>query len=197
MKKIRLISLAAMLLGTSIFCNSCFGPFNLTVKLHSWNSTLGSKWANTAVFFAFIILPVYEACTFLDAFIFNAIEFWGGDNPVSMEEGEQEIKMVRSGKKEYRITASQNRFLIEQVEGPQAGESAEIVFMPEEQSCYLNYRGKSTKIVEYIEAGNGEDQVNLFLPDGSMVAMDAGEKDPEAIIKALRYEANYLTFSDH
>ena len=196
MKKLRLFTLAAFLLITCVVSNSCYGPFNLTVKLHNWNGTVGSKWANSAVFFAFVIIPVYEVCTFLDALIFNAIEFWGGNNPISMNEGEEEIQMVRSGNKEHLITATKNKFHIEQVKGPQAGEIAEIIFAPEENSCYLNYQGEYTKLVEYLPSDDGMDQVNLHLPDGSMVAMDADERNQDAIQMALQSGSNYLTRRD-
>ncbi len=196
MKKLRLLTLAAFLLITCVVSNSCYGPFNLTVKLHSWNSTVGSKWANTAVFFAFVIIPVYEVSALLDMLLFNSIEFWGGSNPVSMNEGEEEIQIVRSGDKEYLITATKNKFQIEQVKGPQAGEIAEIIFAPEENSCYLNYQGEYTKLVEYIPSDDGMDQVNMHLPDGSMVSMDADERNQDAIQMALQSGSNYLTRRD-
>ena len=196
MKKLRLLTLAAFLLITCVVSNSCYGPFKLTSKLYSWNGTIGSKWANTAVFFAFCIIPVYDVTLFLDAILFNAIEFWGGNNPISMNEGEEEIRIVRSGNKEYLITATKNKFQIEQIKGPQAGEIAEIIFAPEENSCYLNYQGKCTKLVEYIPADDGMDQVNLYMPDGSMVAMDAGERNHDAIQTALLSCSYYLASRD-
>ena len=55
MKKLRLITLVSFLLVAGVVNNSCYGPFKLTSKLHSWNSTVGSKWANTAVFFALFV----------------------------------------------------------------------------------------------------------------------------------------------
>ena len=181
MKKLRLVTLVALLLTVSVVNNSCYGPFNLTVKLHNWNGTVGSKWANTAVFFAFIIVPVYEVSAFLDAFIFNAIEFWGGNNPISMEEGEEEIQIVKSGNKEYKITATKNKFHIEQVAGLQVGKTAEIIFAPDEHSCYLNYQGKYTKLVECLPEENGIEMVKLYMPDGSMLVMDASERNYDDI----------------
>jgi len=192
MKKLRLLTLVSFLLVAGIMCNSCYGPFRLTSNLYSWNGTVGNKWANSAVLFAFLIIPVYEVTVALDALLFNAIEFWGGNNPISMEEGEKEIEIVKSGNKEYKITATKNKFLIEQVKGPQAGEMAEIIFAPEEQSCYLNYKGEYTRLVEYIPVENGLDQVNLYMPDGSMLAMDAGERDYDAIRAILEASKHNL-----
>ncbi len=196
MRKIRLITLVAFLLITSVVSNSCYGPFNLTSKLYSWNGDIGSKWSNSAVFFAFWVIPVYETTVFLDAVLFNAIEFWGGNNPISMSEGDKEIQIVRSGDKEYLITATKNMFQIEQVKGPQAGEIAEIIFVPGENSCYLNYQGDNTKLVEYIPVDDGMDKVNLFMPDGSILAMDADERNHDVIRMALESGSNFLTSRD-
>ena len=59
---------------------SCYGPFNLTKKLHKWNGSLGDKFVNELVFFGMLVVPVYEATLFLDGVIFNSIEFWTGSN---------------------------------------------------------------------------------------------------------------------
>ena len=148
------------------------------------------------MFFAFWVIPVYEVTVLLDAVLFNAIEFWGGNNPISMSEGDKEIQIVRSGDKEYLITATKNIFQIEQVKGPQAGEIAEIIFVPGENSCYLNYQGDYTKRVEYIPANDGMDKVNLFMPDGSILAMDADERNHDVIRMALESGSNFLTSRD-
>jgi len=192
MKKLRIISLGALLLAGAFLFNSCYGPFRLTNKLYTWNGTVGSKWANEGVFFAFAIIPVYGVTIFLDAIIFNSIEFWGGKNPISMVEGEEEMQIVRSGNQEFLITATKDKFRIEQLKGEQAGEIAEIIFAPEEHSCYLNYMGKITRLVEYVPCENGADQVHLFMPDGSMVSMDAGERNMDVIQMALQSGSPYL-----
>ncbi len=196
MSKIRLVCLAASLVVASVLFNSCIGSFGLTTKLYSWNNSIGGKWANEAVFFAFLIIPVYEVTLFIDYLILNSIEFWSGSNPVSMEDGEEEIQYVKSGNKEFKITATKNKFVIEQIKGRQAGEIAEIVFSPEEYSCYLNYRGEYTKLVEYVPSPDGKDKYNLFLPDGSMLSMDAGERDYGNIQKILQSGTYYLAEQD-
>ena len=39
------------------------------------------------VFIGMIIIPVYMFSALLDAFIFNAIQFWTGDNPIKLTQG--------------------------------------------------------------------------------------------------------------
>ena len=66
----------------------CIGGFNLTTNVHDWNSNLGSKWVNEIVFLAFVIVPVYGITLLGDGIIFNSIEFWGGENPISKGGGD-------------------------------------------------------------------------------------------------------------
>ena len=68
--------------------------------------------------------------------------------------------------------------------------------MPGENSCYLNYQGDYTKLVEYIPVDDGMDKVNLYMPDGSMVSMDADERNHDVIRMALESGSNFLTSRD-
>lgn len=60
----------------------CWGSFSLTGKVYDWNGSFGSKWASWGVFLVFILLPVYGTLLFIDAIIFNTIEFFSGKNPI-------------------------------------------------------------------------------------------------------------------
>ena len=72
---------------------ACYGPFNLTRNVYHFNSgvkgsgEINEKWMKEIVFFGMIIIPVYMFSALLDAFIFNAIQFWTGDNPVKLTQG--------------------------------------------------------------------------------------------------------------
>jgi hypothetical protein len=79
----------AMTLIVGLFVLSgCVGPFALTKKLNKGirgmdKGTTGSKWASEGVFLVCAILPVYAITILGDALIFNSIQFWGGDNPIT------------------------------------------------------------------------------------------------------------------
>ena len=68
--------------------SACFGPFNLTRNVYHFNSGIkgsgevNEKWMKEILFFGMIVIPVYMFAALLDAFIFNSIQFWTGDNPV-------------------------------------------------------------------------------------------------------------------
>jgi len=76
MRRVVLALLAGTLLVTSA---SCYGPFRLTKKVHAWNGTLGNDIVEEVVFLAFVIIPVYGICGFLDAVVLNTIEYWTGN----------------------------------------------------------------------------------------------------------------------
>ena len=196
MRRIKCFFLGIFFLVFCIFNNSCFGPFKLTQKLYDWNNSVGNKWVNNIVFWAFIIIPVYDVVVFLDTVIFNVIEFWGGTNPISMNEEDEEIRIIASGNKEYMIKATKNKFHIEQIKGPHKGEWADIIFYPEDNSCYLHYRGEKNKLVEYIYSEDGADQVNLFLPNGSIISMDANNRNLDLIQAALLKNSHFITQKD-
>ena len=73
--------------------SGCFGPFNLTRNVYNWNSGIkgsgevNDKWMKEIVFFGMIVIPVYMFSALLDAFVFNAIQFWSGTNPVKVTQG--------------------------------------------------------------------------------------------------------------
>lgn len=86
----------ALALVVCLGSSACYGPFNLTKKLHKWNGEIGSKWVNEAVFLGFAVLHVYTFAVLGDAVIFNSVEFWGHKNPVnakrvrSVEQGDHQ-----------------------------------------------------------------------------------------------------------
>jgi hypothetical protein len=97
---------AALLIGLFAFtaagATGCYGDFALTRKLHQWNGSLGDKWVNTLVFWALVIVPVYEVAALGDAIIFNVIEFWGGRNPIHSASAPPSAEIVAGGAIELR-----------------------------------------------------------------------------------------------
>jgi hypothetical protein len=93
--------LTALLATTS----ACYGPFNLTRSVHKWNGNVkgsgefSEKWMKEIIFLALVIVPVYQLSTLADAFIFNSIEFWTGQNPVKVSQASSSsgMKTVRVG----------------------------------------------------------------------------------------------------
>jgi len=61
----------------------CFGKFQLTRKLYDINQSIDDKYVRSATTWVFVIVPVYGFAALLDFVIFNVIEFWSGENPVT------------------------------------------------------------------------------------------------------------------
>jgi hypothetical protein len=120
--------LSRVVTGVVVIClmtvsTACYGPFNLTRNVYHWNSGIkgsgevNDKWMKEFVFFGMIVIPVYMFSALLDAFIFNSIQFWSGDNPVKVtQDDEGRIREVQMGK----ITAT--------VTWAEDGKSANVVY---------------------------------------------------------------------
>lgn len=89
--------------------SSCIGKFALTQKMLAWNKTVGSKFVNELVFFAFWVLPVYEVSALADLLVLNSIEFWSGSNPITEVPAQRTVK---SGDHTYIIDADLHGYTI-------------------------------------------------------------------------------------
>lgn len=116
MKKTYLSVAIVCLLGGSMLFSSCIGSFSLTNKLLAWNKTVGNKFVNELVFFAFWVLPVYEVSALADVLVLNSIEFWSGGNPVAkgtkVIEGQEGRYLVECDGKGYTITSENDGSIV-------------------------------------------------------------------------------------
>ena len=66
--------------------SACFGSFNLTRKLIGFNKSISpNKWIRWFVFLGLTIIPVYSFANLADVFFANSIEFWTGNNPITVK----------------------------------------------------------------------------------------------------------------
>ncbi len=180
----------AVLLASMAMLQGCFGSFGLTTGLYDWNMGLGSDAAKEIVFLAFVVLPVYGTTLFIDGVVLNTIEYWTGNSPVSMEEGESETQVVMNadGTKTYSITATKNKFHIEQIEGEGAGEFVDMVFDEAEAAWYILDGEEKIKLAAYSKTDVGS--VDYFMPTGETVNIDFNTTD-KAEAKDILQSASY------
>jgi hypothetical protein len=89
-----LLAAALPLAGTG-----CFGSFNLTRKIYNVNQEVSpEKWVREIVFLAFAILPVYGLAMLIDAIVFNTVEFWSGQNPMLVHDGDRQTIDTAEGR---------------------------------------------------------------------------------------------------
>jgi hypothetical protein len=77
-------TLIAVALTLGLASSSCLGTDNLYRGLKNWNAGLsGEDWVNELVFVGMVIIPIYPIVLLGDVLIFNTIEYWTGDNPIT------------------------------------------------------------------------------------------------------------------
>ena len=132
---------SALLLAATIMFSSCIGSFQLTNKIKDWNNSIGNKFVNELIFIACHIVPVYEISIFVDAFIFNSIEFWTGKQTLA-NKGEKKIVKNSEGK-DIEITAMENGYNM-----TDGVTSMNLVFDEETQVWSAEYNNQSTDLIK-------------------------------------------------
>lgn len=129
MKKIKSALLALVFLFVVMSQQGCIGSFQLTNNLYHWNKNeVGGKWGSELVFLAFIVIPVYSVTLLADGIVLNSIEFWTGDNPLAMKNGEKETQIVQKGDDTYKLTAEKNKVHVEKLSGENSGDEGEFIW---------------------------------------------------------------------
>lgn len=184
MKKKSLAIMAVVLLSGAMMMQSCIGSFGLTNKLLSWNKSVGSKFANEVVFFAFWVLPVYEITLLADVVVLNSIEFWGGDNPVASNGKTLKIKgengdnfVIKQTKGGYKITNKDKKATVA------------LNFDASQQTWSAEADGQSYKLMTFIDADN----VRMYLPDGQTMNVELSQSGMLAMKEILQGNAALMT----
>ncbi len=162
MKKFTAVIAIAIVLAIGYTQTSCIGSFKLTNKVLEWNKGLGDRFVSELVFLVLVVVPVYEISLLIDGLVLNTIEFWTGSNPMAMNAGDHETKIIEQNGLKYSVTASQNRFDFIQLEGPNKGTAGALVYSPESKSWSYEGANQSIKLVELTKNGTA----NAFLPNG-------------------------------
>ncbi len=171
MNRIKKILAIFIIAALGLFQTSCIGSFKLTKSLHEWNSNIGDKFVNELVFLVCTIVPVYAVAVLVDGVVLNSIEFWTGENPMSMNVGETDTQIVEQNGVKYRVTASKNRFDFEQLKGANKGTKGALIYNPENQSWSYEGENQTFKLVEMAQNGTA----NVFLPNGEVINVEANE----------------------
>jgi small nuclear ribonucleoprotein (snRNP)-like protein len=101
-----------------------------------------------------------------------------------MAANDKQVKIVKKDGKKYRITATQNKFHIEQLEGPNKGEFAELIFNPEEQTWSLKDGNKALQ--KLVNLNEETQTVTVYKPNGEYIQADLNETN----LFTLRHQLN-------
>lgn len=164
-KNLKKILLSVTLVSVLTLFSGCYGSFEITKSIYKWNGNVtNDQFANSVVTWALIIIPVYEVSMFLDFVVLNTIEFWTGDNPLGMNEGEFDNKTIESNGNTYEITATKNKFHIEKLNSFEKNEIVELYF--DETNGSWNYSdGINSYTLAQGDVENNE-WIKLFYPNG-------------------------------
>ncbi len=89
------------LMVIGFFVSGCTGSFNVTRNIYKIHRSQENKWVDEVIFLAFAIIPVYGLGMLGDAVIFNTVEFWTGENPITVsinDSPDQDVIIERSAR---------------------------------------------------------------------------------------------------
>jgi len=175
MKIVRKTALMLAMGSLIVTQSGCFGEFALTRKVYTFHDGLtDSKFLKTLLYW----VPgglVYGVALGLDAVILNLIEFWSGSNPISMNEGDHEMRLATINGVDYRIEATKDTFTTTQLSGEKAGEVRVMRF------------DRGTRTWRYSDSRVCDHPVMTFLDDQAVnirLHTDGGDIDmPSAILE--------------
>lgn len=173
-------------IGACLLLSSCLGKFGLFNALKDFNQNISqNRFVNNLLFW--IISPAYSLAIGGDIIIFNLIEFWTGDNPISMNEGETQSQIVEAADgKKYRITATKNRFDIESLDD--SNDLASLVFTPEDMSWTSIHNGEKTVLGSYDDEG-----YQLYSPEGNIcINTEASMNEGIQTIEAYKFDSSLM-----
>lgn len=161
----------------------CMGSFTLTNKLYNWNKSVGDKMVSELVFFAMLVVPVYSVTLFVDGVILNAVEFWTGNNPMAMNEGQTKTQRFVTQNGPVDVAVSKNKIVF----APAAGTDAEPVtftFSEVETSWYISTAEGTSKFMQFDLSGS-EPKTLLFDQNGRSQAFNFGERNHDFVLQTL------------
>jgi len=135
MKAKLILALTAIFLFTG-----CYGNFTLVRKLYTWNGELGDKVVNTAVMWGMHFLQIYLVAGFLDVIFFNVVDFWTGSDPLSMNAGDKEEQIIQTKDGLFRLTVTQNRIDIVEIERHCETPKGSLTFNPDDKSFWKIFK---------------------------------------------------------
>lgn len=153
----RSVCFSAILAFSTLFFTSCYGPFKLTKKLHSWNKQAGDKWVREGVFLLLVIVPVYEFAALGDAILFNSIEFWTGSNPMdkaALEQGNKKIVSKGNVKAIMTYLYEKNTLTIDAYKNDQLLRSLRIEPADSGDMTIKNQQGQVLMVSKVMENGS-------------------------------------------
>ena len=170
MKFLRNAAVALLIVGTGAMTTGCFGSFQLTRNFYQWHdTTIENKFLKSLLFY----IPfsfVYMVTATVDFIVFNLVEFWSGNNPLAMEEGDYEVEYHSYAGVNYKMEATQNQFRITQLDGNEKGKVTIMRFDPDTKTWFYEEGSNSVALMTF--DGEDDDDLTVYSPNGELVKFD-------------------------
>jgi len=153
----------------ALMLSGCYGPFYLVRKVHKFNGEISdNKWIQEIVYLVCSWVQIYSLAGAADALIFNAIEFWGGKNPMAEADADgvtQTKRIARDGAETLfkRVATPEGDQLV--IEQYRDGQLASSVRFQREGDLTVAREGSGALVF-----------TAQVMPDGRLVVSDAGGK---------------------
>ncbi len=188
MKFLRTSVSALLIFSLSALSTGCFGSFQLTRNFYEWHdSAIDNKFLKSLLFW-FPFGFVYGITAMVDFVALNLIEFWSGDNPLSMNEGDYQVEKHTYAGNDYKIEATQNQFKITQLNGDNAGQISVVRFDTDSKTWFYVTENTNMALMSFEENGSTE-YVSLYTPGGEKVKFDANAGYSQAEIASIYKKA--------
>jgi hypothetical protein len=180
-------------LSMTLLSTSCLGSFSAFNSLRDWNDGVtDNKFLDNLIFWALNIVPVYGLFILGDLVFFNVLEFWTGDNPIAMAEGEEEVQYANVKGQDVKMTATKNHFTVEVLSGENKGETLEMVYTSENKTW--NAIGGDGGLIKLASIKDGFYMVHT--PNGESIQIDpnASKEQNLALLqgKVVDYKSTML-----
>ena len=162
---------AIAFLCIGLLMSGCHGPFNLTRRLHRWNGQVGGRWANEVVFLCFIWLPVYSLATLGDGLIFNSIEFWTGNNPITPPTAEAPHAMTKT------IAQGTQKAVLERTDSKDGRQMTVKLYDGNRLMNEFSLEARVDQPTVFKDSAGTVMGQAQTLPDGTLVLLDASGKE--------------------
>ncbi len=137
-------------MAACVLFTSCIGSFRTFNKVNTWNQGISkSKFVNELVFVCFHIIPVYEVVYLADILVFNSIEFWGGNNPVSKA---GEVKRMKGSNGDmFAITTTKDGY---KIVDETRGQECKLVYNKKAKTWNAEVDGKMYELMTVNDDGS-------------------------------------------
>lgn len=157
---------------------SCLGSFTAFNNLKDWNQIVtDNKFVNNLIFWGLNIIPVYGLFLAGDTLIFNLVEFWTGDNPLALKDGEVQKQNIALNGQNYEMTATKNKMTVADESGVII---SELFYDAETKTWLVSENEQTRKVLTFTDLKGDMASYKIYnseCSEGQVFTMNAKDLD--------------------